>query len=101
MTMELDKTTTLANLRQLEAEITTRMASMSYGDTPADTDTVVQMSEDKSYIRNLIIELEGGNSSIEDYPMVERRNLMSGNMFLEDLDTPSYCSPSSESYWSM
>ncbi len=33
--------------------------------------------------------------------MVERTNLMTGKTFWEKLDTPSYCSPSSESYWSM
>ena len=32
---------------------------------------------------------------------VERVNLMSGKTFRESVNTPSYCSPSSESYWSM
>jgi len=32
---------------------------------------------------------------------VRRKNLMSGNDFVERYDTPYYCSPSSESYWSM
>ena len=32
---------------------------------------------------------------------VKRKNLMSGNEFVERYDTPYYCSPSSESYWSM
>ena len=32
---------------------------------------------------------------------VERKNMMSGKVFLEKYDTPYYCSPSSESYWSM
>ena len=31
---------------------------------------------------------------------VTRKNLLSGNEFTERYDTPSYCSPSSESYWS-
>lgn len=31
---------------------------------------------------------------------VTRRNLMSGKEFQERYDTPYYCSPSSESYWS-
>lgn len=34
-------------------------------------------------------------------PKVERVNLMTGKTFLEDYDTPYYCSPSSETYWSM
>jgi hypothetical protein len=32
---------------------------------------------------------------------VYRTNLMSGKQYLEAYNTPSYCSPSSESYWSM
>ena len=32
---------------------------------------------------------------------VTRTNLLSGNEFQERYDTPCYCSPSSESYWSM
>ena len=37
------------------------------------------------------------------YPvkMVERVNLMSGQKYLEAEDTPNFCSPASESYWSM
>jgi hypothetical protein len=33
--------------------------------------------------------------------MVERTNMMGGAKFMERYDTPYYCSPSSESYWSM
>ena len=32
---------------------------------------------------------------------VTRRNMMSGLPYQERYDTPRYCSPSSESYWSM
>ena len=32
---------------------------------------------------------------------VERRNIMSGKVYKERYDTPNFCSPSSESYWSM
>ena len=32
---------------------------------------------------------------------LKRRNIMSGEMFYERYDTPHYCSPSSETYWSM
>ena len=37
------------------------------------------------------------------YPvkMVERINLMSGKPFMEAEDTPNFCSPASEAYWSM
>lgn len=33
--------------------------------------------------------------------MVERVNLLSGQKYMEPINTPSYCSPASESYWSM
>ncbi len=32
---------------------------------------------------------------------VERKNMMSGKTYTESVNTPSYCSPSSEAYWSM
>jgi len=33
--------------------------------------------------------------------MVERTNLMSGKKYMEDVNTPNFCSPASESFWSM
>ena len=33
--------------------------------------------------------------------MVTSRNMMNGKEFKERYDTPYYCSPSSETYWSM
>ena len=32
---------------------------------------------------------------------VKKHNLLGGNEFMERYDTPYYCSPASESYWSM
>jgi hypothetical protein len=32
---------------------------------------------------------------------VERVNMMTGKKFMESVNTPRYCSPSSEAYWSM
>ena len=32
---------------------------------------------------------------------VERTNIMTGAKFMESVNTPYYCSPSSETYWSM
>ena len=37
----------------------------------------------------------------ENEPMVERTNFMTGEKFKEPLNTPYYCSPRSETYWSM
>lgn len=33
--------------------------------------------------------------------MVTRKNIMTGQNFQEDVNTPYFCSPSSETYWSM
>ena len=33
--------------------------------------------------------------------MIERTNLMTGKKYMEDVNTPYFCSPSSESFWSM
>lgn len=33
--------------------------------------------------------------------LVKRVNLMSGLVYEEDINTPHYCSPASESYWTM
>jgi hypothetical protein len=33
--------------------------------------------------------------------MVERTNLMTGEKYREDVNTPNFCSPASESFWSM
>jgi hypothetical protein len=33
--------------------------------------------------------------------MVKRTNMMGGAEYMERYDTPRYCSPSSEAYWSM
>jgi hypothetical protein len=38
---------------------------------------------------------------IYDEDMVERVNLMTGKTYMEHRDTPRFCSPSSEAYWSM
>jgi hypothetical protein len=33
--------------------------------------------------------------------LVERTNFMSGEAFLEEEDRPFFCSPSSETFWTM
>jgi hypothetical protein len=35
------------------------------------------------------------------HKMVTRTNLMTGQEYEEDVNTPNFCSPSSESFWSM
>ena len=46
-------------------------------------------------LRGQVKETEAYNAE-----MVERVNFMTGQKFLERRDTPYYCSPSSETYWS-
>ena len=45
-------------------------------------------------------ESQGYRAEIHE-TFVSRKNLMSGQEFQERYDTPYFCSPSSESYWSM
>jgi hypothetical protein len=46
-------------------------------------------------------ELDIVNTQTYKPRMVTRKNLMSGAEFQEDVNTPYFCSPSSETYWSM
>lgn len=46
-----------------------------------------------------IIDLETYRSEIEE--QIEVTNMMTGKKFKESVNTPSFMSPSSESYWSM
>ena len=52
-------------------------------------DTVVEAKQDQGFI----VELHE--------TFVTKKNLMGGKEFTERYDTPYYCSPASESYWSM
>jgi len=38
---------------------------------------------------------------VNDSNMVERTNIMTGKKFMEPADRPYFCSPSSETYWTM
>ena len=42
-----------------------------------------------------------GHSYKLNLTMVQRKNFLTGEPFMERYDTPNFCSPSSESYWSM
>ena len=49
--------------------------------------------------RYAIAEAEMFHSKIEK--SVKKKNMMNGKEFTEKVNTPYYCSPSSETYWSM
>jgi hypothetical protein len=56
----------------------------------------------RDYIDTVIDRLQTKDITIELYEtFVTKKNLMGGKEFTERYDTPHYCSPSSESYWSM
>jgi hypothetical protein len=38
---------------------------------------------------------------VDNSNMVERTNIMTGKKFMEPADRPYFCSPSSETYWTM
>lgn len=57
--------------------------------TKAYIDTVVKSYSKDGYVAQVF----------ETY--VVKKNMMSGQEYAERYDTPYYCSPSSESYWSM
>ena len=46
-------------------------------------------------------ELDIVNTQTYKPRMVERVNIMTGAKFAEDVNTPYFCSPSSETFWSM
>ena len=46
-------------------------------------------------------ELDVVNTQTYKPRRVTRKNLMSGQEFQEDVNTPYFCSPASETYWSM
>jgi hypothetical protein len=69
---------------------------------------LVRKTDHSSHDRNLLEHLykttyfpsEGYRFEIHE-TWVTRKNMMGGAEFRERYDTPYYCSPSSESYWSM
>jgi hypothetical protein len=55
----------------------------------------------RDYIETVVERLSAKNTEIELHEtFVTKTNLMGGREFTERYDTPYYCSPASESYWS-
>lgn len=56
----------------------------------------------KGYIKNVAYAFRKAGFVVEVHEtFVTRKNMMSGLEYQERYDTPSFCSPSSESFWSM
>ena len=60
---------------------------------------LTRMVKTTGYLRSELAVMES-SAYYAQVPMVERVNLMTGKTYMERADTPYYCSPSSESYWS-
>ena len=59
-------------------------------------------TDNKSTLEKSVKDSLGRNERYEIHETyVTRTSLMTGKEFQERYDTPYYCSPSSESYWSM
>ena len=56
----------------------------------------------RDYIDTVVEQLLGKGITVKLFEtFVTKTNLMGGQEFTERYDTPYYCSPASESYWSM
>jgi hypothetical protein len=56
----------------------------------------------RDYIHTLVEQINSAGIIIELHEtFVTKTNLMGGREFTERYDTPHFCSPASESYWSM
>jgi hypothetical protein len=95
--MDFNKTAIIANLKNLESVINGWYAM--YNGMSRNKDIQTQLYEDLMFVRGLMDDIECNR--ITEFPLVERTNFMSGKTFLEEPDRPYYCSPSSETYWSM
>jgi len=97
--MNINKKQTILKLKDLEGVIMQRRDRFIHEPDVRDLDRAQEATDDLMFVRGLMDDIECDR--ITEFPMVERINLMSGKTFLEDADTPIYCSPASESYWSM
>ena len=61
---------------------------------------VTELSMLEHTVKNTYRQLHGFRYEIHE-TMVKRTNMMGGAEYTERYDTPRYCSPSSEAYWSM
>lgn len=87
-------------LRVYKNDRRTKTGELHYGDYDYKNKTAKWMNEE-------IQDLQAGMYPKNKFRMelvetyVERVNAVSGVKFMERFDTPYYCSPSSETYWSM
>ena len=95
--MNFDKNAMLRKLTYLEMKIDEKEYEALISDR--DDIDLDQFKNDLAFVRGLMDDIECGR--ITEFPLVEKTNLMTGNVYLEDPDTPRSCSPSTELFWSM
>ena len=95
--MTFDKNAILRTLTYLEMKIDEKEYEALISDR--DDIDLDQFKNDLAFVRGLMDDIECDR--IAEFPMVEKTNLMTGNVYLEDPDTPRSCSPSTELFWSM
>jgi len=75
----------------------TKKGERLYSKTDYDTDNLSMLEHT---VRHTWRASQGFRYAIHE-TYVTKHNLMGGGEFKERYDTPHYCSPASESYWSM
>ena len=75
----------------------TKAGERLYSKTDYDTDNLSMLEHT---VKHTWRASQGFRYAIHE-TMVKRNNMMGGAEYLERYDTPRYCSPSSEAYWSM
>lgn len=74
----------------------------SYKTVSAAKAALTRLTKKGKTEKDVTYAISGANHFHENIEkMVERKNIMSGETFMEPINTPYYCSPSSETYWSM
>jgi len=96
--MKLDKNPMLRKLAYLEMKIEEKN-DMIRDNADINEELRTECYEDLLFVRGLMDDIECDR--ITEFPMVEKTNLMTGKVYLEDPNTPLSCSPASETFWSM
>ena len=65
----------------------------------AKAEGLLQTDPNHAFYRYSICEADKFHRDIEK--SVKKKNMMTGKEFMEKVNTPYYCSPSSETFWSM
>jgi len=96
--MKLDKNPMLRKLAYLEMKIEEKN-DMIRDNADINEELRTECYEDLLFVRGLINDIDSGE--ITEFPLVEKTNFMTGDVYLEDPDTPRSCSPSTELFWTM